>query len=73
MRGGIVRDSKGRMLLTYSGQLGKASNNIVEVMALYWGLKLVISVGRINVEIEGDSKIIIEIVKGNMKDELLNV
>ena len=45
VRGGMVRDSKGRMMLQYFGQLGKVSNNTVEVMALYWGLKLVVSIG----------------------------
>ncbi len=56
------------MLLAYAGQLGKVSNNTAEVMALYWGLKLVISMGRRDVQIEGDSKIIIETIKGNMRE-----
>ena len=68
MGGGIVRDSKGRMLLAYTRQLGKVSNNVAEVMALYWGLKLVITVGWENAVIEGDSKIIIETIKCIMKE-----
>lgn len=40
----------------------------MEVMALYWGLTLVISMGWRNVEIKGDSKTIIENVKGNMSE-----
>ena len=43
--GGIIRDSKVRMMLAYTGPLGKVSNNTMEVMALYWGIQLVISVG----------------------------
>ena len=68
MGGGMIRDNKGRMLLAYSGQLGKVSNNTMEVMALYWDLKLVIIVGWRDVEIEGNSKLIIEIIKGNMRE-----
>jgi len=64
----MFRDNEGRMLLAYVGNLGKVSNNVVEAMALLWGLKLVINVGWENVEIEGDLKMIIEIVKGNMKE-----
>lgn len=44
------------------------SNNTVEVMALFWGLKLVISVGGKDVKIEGDFKVIIETVKGNTRE-----
>ena len=47
----MVKDSKGRMLSAYFGQLEKVSNNTMEVMALYWGLKLVIRVGWRNVKI----------------------
>ena len=65
----MVRDNKGRMLLAYFGQLGKFLNNIAEVIALYWGLKLFITVGWSDMEIEGDSKIIIDTVKGNMREE----
>ena len=49
--GGMVRDSNRRMLLAYSKQLGKFYNNTTEVMALYWGSKLVLSMGWRNVEI----------------------
>lgn len=66
--GGMVRDSSGRMLLAYVGNLGKALNNVVEAMALLWGLKLVIGVGWENLMIEGDLRIVVEIVKWNMKD-----
>ena len=37
-------------------------------MALYWGIKLVISVGWTDVQVEGDSKVIIETFKGNMQE-----
>ena len=63
----MVRDSNGRMLLAYVGNLGKVSNNVVQPMALLWGLELVIGVGWENVIIEGDSKVIIHMVKGNTK------
>lgn len=51
----------------YASNLGKASNNITEAMSLLWDLKLTIRVGWVNVMIEGDSKVIIDMVKGNMK------
>lgn len=60
---GMVRDSASKILLAFVGNLGKASNNVADAMALLWGLKLVISVGRKNVEIEGDLKVILDTMK----------
>lgn len=31
---GMVRDSEGRMLLAYAGNLGKVMNNVAEAMTL---------------------------------------
>lgn len=52
--------------MAYAGHLGKVSNNVAEVMVVYWGLNFFLSVGWQDVQVEGGSKVIIEIVKGNM-------
>jgi len=66
--GGMVRDSEGIMLLDYVSNLGRVSNNVVEAMELFWGLKLIINVGWESVKIDGDPNIIIETVKDNIKE-----
>jgi len=62
--GGVIRDEHGDLVAAYAGGLGKHSNNIVEAMALLWGLKVVISLGISHLHIQGDSKIILDAITG---------
>ena len=62
--GGVLRNGNGEALLVYSGRVGKGSNNKAEVMALLWGLQLIIDMQIKEINIDGDSKLIIDMAKG---------
>lgn len=62
--GGIIRDNLGNLVLAYAGNFGLASSNMDEALALFWGLKLALTVDSKRLVIEGDSKLIIEATKG---------
>ncbi|KAH9312988.1 hypothetical protein KI387_028023, partial [Taxus chinensis] len=62
--GGVFRDDEGKFLLAYFFNLGIQSNNVAEVVALFWGVKLVEEKGFKHLVVEGDSLYIISCVKG---------
>ncbi|XP_059069729.1 uncharacterized protein LOC131859736 [Cryptomeria japonica] len=62
--GGIIRDCLGNLILAYAGNFLSASSNMVEALALFWGLKLALNINSKRLIIEGDSKLIIEVTKG---------
>lgn len=47
----------------YADHGGMMSNNEVELMAIYQGLRIVIRNGYNNLEVEGDSKLVIEMLR----------
>ena len=51
------------MLLVYAGKVGNGSNNEAEAMALLWGLQLSRERQIMELTIEGDSKLVIDLVK----------
>ncbi|XP_040987687.1 uncharacterized protein LOC121235407 [Juglans microcarpa x Juglans regia] len=53
--GGIIRDLRGDMVLSFSCYLGEGSNNLVELKALLIGLKYYRALGLHHVDIESDS------------------
>ncbi|XP_057843413.1 uncharacterized protein LOC131052802 [Cryptomeria japonica] len=63
-RGGVIRDHQDGLISTFVGSLRNHTVNQVERMALLWGMKLAIAIGIRQIEIEGDSKIIVEVVSG---------
>ena len=60
----MLRDRNGDVLLVYARKLGKGSNNLVEAMELLWGLQLIREMKIEVLTIEGDPKLIIDLVKG---------
>ena len=60
----MLRNENGDALLVYSGSVGGGSNNLAEAMALLWGLQLISEMQIKKVTIEGDSKLVIDLVKG---------
>ena len=52
------------MLLVYARKMGNGSNNLVEAMSLFWGLQLISEMKLKEITIEGESKLIIDLVKG---------
>ncbi|XP_059064149.1 uncharacterized protein LOC131856393 [Cryptomeria japonica] len=63
--GGFIRDHLGNMVAAYAGNLRDNIVTQAEGMTLLWGLKIANSIGIKHLEIEGDSRIIIESTKGN--------
>lgn len=62
--GGVLQDRKGDVLVAYLESLGQGTNNVVEVTALLWGLKIAVEIKVRRFSIEGDSKLIIDSVLG---------
>ena len=59
----MLKDRNGDVLLVYVGQVGIGSNNVVEAMALLWGLQLSRERNILELTIEEDSKLVIDLVK----------
>ena len=57
------------MLLVYAGHVGNGSNNVAEAMVLLWGLQLARERNILELTIEGDSKLVIDMVKGRQKQD----
>ncbi|XP_059066387.1 uncharacterized protein LOC131857704 [Cryptomeria japonica] len=53
------------MVVAYAGNLNESSFSQVEGMALLWELKMANDIGIKHLEIEGDSQVIIDSIKGN--------
>ncbi|XP_057860572.2 uncharacterized protein LOC131069228 [Cryptomeria japonica] len=62
--GGIIRTYLGAPIATYVGNLNGHSSNWAEAMALAWGIRLALIMGIRIMDIEGDSKLIIDAIKG---------
>ncbi|XP_057813460.2 uncharacterized protein LOC131027422 [Cryptomeria japonica] len=62
--GGVIRTQLGALVATYVGNLNEHSSNQVEEMALAWGIYLAVTMGIRIMDIGGDSKLIIDVVKG---------
>jgi len=61
--GGAIRDDQGKIQTIFHGHLGKATNNMVEIMALGKWLEILVNSCSHNVIIEADSKLIIRVAK----------
>lgn len=61
--GGIFRDSERRTRWVYADWGGIMTNNEVELMVVYQGLRIVVRNGYTNMEIEGDSQIVVEMLR----------
>jgi ribonuclease HI len=63
----VAFDAGGQELAERSETIGKATNNVAEYRALLLGVQLAKDLEADEVEFVGDSKVIIEQVKGNWK------
>jgi ribonuclease HI len=61
--GGIIIDPKGNSYYEYNQYIGKQTNNVAEYLGLFEGLRLCQAFEIKNVEIYGDSKLVINQVK----------
>ncbi|XP_057821065.2 uncharacterized protein LOC131033795 [Cryptomeria japonica] len=62
--GRVTRDHQGGLIVAFAGSLRNHIVNQAEGMALLWRMKFVIAIGIRQLEIKGDSKIIVEAVNG---------
>ena len=65
--GGVIYDSLNEEKINYKKAIGVATNNYAEYQALLAGLKICIKYNINEVNVYGDSKLVIEQVKGNWK------
>jgi ribonuclease HI len=65
--GGVIYDSLKEEKINYKKAIGVATNNYAEYQALLVGIKVCIKYDIKEVNIYGDSKLVIEQVKGNWK------
>lgn len=61
--GGVIRDEQGNIKVIFHSHLGKATNNMAELMALEQCLEILMEINLHNSIIEADSKLIINSVK----------
>jgi len=65
--GGVIYDSLKEEKINYKKSIGIATNNYAEYQALLVGIKVCIKYDIKEVNVYGDSKLVIEQVKGNWK------
>ncbi len=65
--GGVIYDSLKEEKINYKKAIGIATNNYAEYQALLVGIKVCIKYDIKEVNVYGDSKLVIEQVKGNWK------
>jgi ribonuclease HI len=63
----IVRDAGGEVLQEKGETIGRATNNVAEYRALLLGIELAAALGAGELELVGDSELIVRQVKGEYK------
>jgi len=63
----VASDGKGEILAERSERIGEATNNVAEYRALLLGIELARELGAGEVELVGDSELIVRQVKGDYK------
>jgi ribonuclease HI len=63
----VVRDADGEVLLEKGETIGRATNNVAEYRALLLGIELAAELGASELELLGDSELIVRQVKGDYK------
>ena len=65
--GAVVRGSDGEVLEERGERIGKATNNVAEYRALLLGIERAAALGASELELVGDSELIVRQVKGEYK------
>jgi ribonuclease HI len=65
--GVVVRDGRGEVLEEVGERIGEATNNVAEYKALLRGIELAIKHGGTELELIGDSQLIVRQVEGRYK------
>jgi ribonuclease HI len=65
--GAVARDSSGEILQERGERIGRATNNVAEYRALLLGIELAAELGASELELVGDSELIVRQVEGRYK------
>jgi ribonuclease HI len=65
--GAVVRDADGAVLEERGERIGRATNNVAEYRALLLGIELASALGASELELIGDSELIVRQVEGRYK------
>ena len=65
--GAIVRDGDGEVLAERGERIGRATNNVAEYKALLLGIELAAQLGADELDLVGDSELIVRQVEGRYK------
>jgi ribonuclease HI len=65
--GAVVRDADGEVLEERGERIGRATNNVAEYRALLLGIELAAALGASELELVGDSELIVRQVEGKYK------
>jgi ribonuclease HI len=65
--GAVVRDGSGEILQERGERIGRATNNVAEYRALLLGIELAAALGASELELVGDSELIVRQVEGRYK------
>jgi len=65
--GAVVQDAEGEVLEERGERIGKATNNVAEYRALLLGIERARELGATELELVGDSELIVRQVKGEYK------
>jgi ribonuclease HI len=63
----VIRDSGGQVLEEVGERIGRATNNVAEYRALLLGIERAAALGASELELVGDSELIVRQVKGEYK------
>jgi ribonuclease HI len=63
----VVQDTEGGILQERSERIGRATNNVAEYKALLLGIEMAAALGAGELELLGDSELIVKQVKGEYK------
>ena len=71
--GGVIYDENKKEILIYNKAIGIYTNNVAEYMGVYMGILICIENGIKKVDIYGNSKIVVEQLKGKSKVKEENI
>jgi ribonuclease HI len=63
----VVQDADGQVLLEKGERIGRATNNVAEYRALLLGIEMATALGASELELVGDSELIVRQVEGRYK------
>jgi ribonuclease HI len=65
--GVVIRDDQGRIIDEHGERIGDATNNVAEYRALLSGVKRALALGGTDLDLVGDSELVVKQVRGEYK------